>query len=381
MPSVLLYLLPFPQTLFGLIVLLIVCSILFLGVRKVSPYIYLTIVIILLCSFPAAFYWQNPSVLVSSGYIVLSLLLIGISNLRELVCSVEIATDLLIIMGALSCLSIVYYLNGGQPFFEISSYVGQPVQFYIGSFALKVYEGSSTLMRPSAIFDEPGAFAFFIVLCASCRMFLSLDNIKTWSLLLLGFCTISLAHTICFVCLIVGSFLFRNSFSFHFKLTSTRFLILFSLLLLLILFRAQVFVVFSTIGDRLYFDPSTRRLAGDSRSVDFFNLLDILTPTIFAYGYGGNCFISASACAELPVGGGNFLLPIFTRGFFATVFYYVYMLYTFIKVYSFRFSYVYLAVLLMFLQRPYVMSNGYSLWAILFLLIPFKIHNHRYSSL
>lgn len=52
------------------------------------------------------------------------------------------------------------------------------------------------LIRPSAIYDEPGAFSFFICAIVTMRQLTGFDERKSFFILLLGIVTLSLAHVI-----------------------------------------------------------------------------------------------------------------------------------------------------------------------------------------
>lgn len=376
LPSVLLYALPIGQRFIGFGFLMILIGYFTLSRRTMPRELIILILASVVFSAITSIYWQNISILAYSGYFLISALLVGMAAPSEIRRAIEVGTDILLVMTVLAWVSFVYALRGGAPGFEISGYPGQPVSLYLTSMALSIHgQGLGTFLRPSGIFDEPGAFAFFISLCAACRMLLDMDRNKTWFLLIAGLITTSLALVIFIV--IVG---FRELIDKPQHLGNKRKIsvllpvfALLGLLVLLVSFWAEVSIVFVVLIERLAPGSDGRLLQGDSRTVQFLSAFEQITPAIALFGFDASCFGDAATCYGIGIeGGGSPLQPMMMRGLFSQSMYYVVLTIFLYRSLNSRHRLVYLAVALTFMQRPYIMTMGYSVWAILVLLMPLK---------
>jgi hypothetical protein len=197
LPSILLYALPISQRVIGFGFLMVLIGYFMLSRRTLPRELVILMLAGTGLSAITSLYWQNISILTYSGYFLMSALLVGMASPTEIRRAIEIGTDILLVMAVLAWVSFIYVLRGGAPSFEISGYPGQPVSLYLTSMALSIHgQGPGTFLRPSGIFDEPGAFAFFISLCAACRMLFDMDRNKTWCLLIVGLVTTSIALVI-----------------------------------------------------------------------------------------------------------------------------------------------------------------------------------------
>ena len=115
---------------------------------------------------------------------------------KEVVGFVHLSTFVLIFLCVGALLSFFYALLGGAPLWGFPNPDGRENYLYLLSLTNSVWGG---FIRPSAIYDEPGAFSFFICSVVTLRVLLGFDKKLTWFLALSGLITFSLAHIIFFV--------------------------------------------------------------------------------------------------------------------------------------------------------------------------------------
>lgn len=376
LPSVLLYALPIGQRQIGLLLLLVLTAYYAKSRRAIPVFLVQLVSLGAVLSMFTAIYWQNPTILTYAGYFVISALLAGMASRDEIRRAIEVASNLLLVMVALAWVAFAYALRGGGPTFEISSYPGQPVSLYLTSMALSLHgEAVGNIIRPSGIFDEPGAFAFFVSACAGCRILLGLPRAKTWWLLLAGLVTTSLALLV-FIVVVAGA-----------ELTSRRRLQLRAVPLLIGVtvslvaawtaarsFADEIKLVSAVLTDRLAVGEDGRLVQGDSRTEQFLEGLGQITPRVALFGTDASCFASdLERCYSLDIkGGGSPLHPMLMRGLLSQSIYYIVLATFLLRSVTGPARFVHLAVALLFMQRPYIMAMGYSLWALIVLLMPYK---------
>ncbi len=106
-----------------------------------------------------------------------------------------ILTIYIIIAIILSIISFFYAYLGHPPIFEITNPDGRPNKLYLLSFTNAV---AGNVIRPSFIYDEPGAFSFIICYVAILRSMLKQNKLITLLIMIGGLITLSLAHVLIF---------------------------------------------------------------------------------------------------------------------------------------------------------------------------------------
>jgi hypothetical protein len=379
LPSVLLWLLPVNQRVIGFA--FFVVAILFLGVsqRTIPTSAVLLLTGSVLLSTITAIYWGTVIAVILIGYFALGLILTAMASLRELQRTVEVATVILLALIILAWIGASYALQGGQPLWTITT-VGQPVKLFLTTFAV---DPGFAVIRPAGIFDEPGAFAFFIALCASCRMCLDMPRGRTWALLLGGLVTASLALLIFVVVVGVGALLSRRRRRIAWSRAArrrARIAVVLGLALIaffVVRYTEEITIVSEFLIDRLMPTPDSDRLIqGDSRTRDMLISLEHLDVRTFFFGIDRSCFTDVVACYAIEMGGGtNPVAPIVLRGILSQFLYYLVLAVLLFKAVTGPHRAVYLAVALMYLQRPYVLAFGYSTWAAMILLLQSKVES------
>lgn len=376
MPSVLLWLLPVGQRLIGFGLFLVTALVLMLSGRKLPISSLLLLVGSALMSTITAWYWNAVVAVILIGYFAMGLILVSMASLAEIRRAVETATVILLALVVLGWVAVVYVFQGGEPLFTIVT-VGQPVKLFLTTFAV---DSNFNLIRPAGIFDEPGAFATFICLCAACRMLLGLSSGRTWALLLGGLVTISLALVL-FILVVGAADLFdrRKSRVPMSETAKRRARIAFAaVMIVLVVVMVRYWNLISVLGefllDRLKPASGTGRVvAGDSRTEQLMVSLQFLNLKTFLFGADASCFNNVAKCYNMDLGGTNPLAPLVMRGILSQFIYYFILAVFFFKAVTGPHRAVYLGVALMYLQRPYVLAFGYSTWAVMALLIEQKI--------
>lgn len=107
-------------------------------------------------------------------------------------------SDIFFVMVVFAWLSYFYYVFGGNPLFNLANPNGVPNGFYIFSFSI------GFPFRPTGIYDEPGAFSFFICLLVYLRTQLKMNFYLSAFLMVGGLITLSLGHIIFFIVWVFG---------------------------------------------------------------------------------------------------------------------------------------------------------------------------------
>lgn len=381
LPSALLWALPVGQRVIGFGLLLLCAGFITVTGRTISLFWLNVMVLNLFLSTITAIYWNTLIPVALFGYFALGLFVTSMASLSEIRRAVEIVTVILLVLAVFGWISMTYFYRGGESLLTIQT-PGQPVTLYLATLAVPT---GGLIMRPAGIFDEPGAFAFFISLCAACRMLLGLPRARTWQLLVAGLTTLSLALVIFIFVVGVGELVRfgkkqRAPISARAK-RRARMLGLFAfaaVIWFVVEYHKEILVVGEFLFIRLR--PSSeagRLIEGDSRTADFMTSLGHLDLRTILFGIDRSCFTDLGTCYAMDFGGGsNPLSPIVMRGLLSQFLYYFVLVV--LLAYSIRGPNraVYFAVMLMFLQRPYVLSFGYSTWAVLALLINEKMRSH-----
>lgn len=313
----------------------------------VSKNIFLAICVLILFSLLNSLFWGviTTKILI---YIMLSLIAISYLNFGILRRFIEVATTFHLAMILFAIVGFIYAASGGEAIFSIINEDGRENGFYLTTFSNTYLLG---FIRPSGIYDEPGALSFMLCAIALLRDSLGLNRKITVILLALGLITSSVAHLIFLIIFLAG-------FGIRFQI---KFLIYFLFLIAAILFfNASFFSVFEELSSRLIIVDGS--IAGDNRSDLIFNALYYLNPISAAFGLDSNCILNTSACEVMNYYkyGENPLTPMVHYGLLlAFPYYFALMLFI---LYAVRArSFAAFGFMLLLLQRPYVLSFGYSL--------------------
>lgn len=228
-------------------------------------FLFLTI-IILFISFIPAIYNISIEIVLIPVYFLFSFLAISLLTKGEFEAIRNYYTVFIfaLLLGAL--ISLLYKIIGGDALFYIENPDGRLNYFVPFTFTNSVW---GNFLRPAGIYDEPGAFSFFICSVVTIRSLLrSNPNVSFW-ILLIGMVTFSLAHIV-----------FLITFVLSFKGHTARwciYLLMIALIFLLTLSAVGAYEIFYNIFLIRFELVEGGGLHGDNRTKLFLNTLQILT--------------------------------------------------------------------------------------------------------
>lgn len=353
---------PVPSSLIGIganIIFLVLSAVFILRKKLLNLHFNKTFLILLifipLLAMPTVMYWGELGVVAFPIYFVFSFIVFSISSNKIILRFSEISTFFLLIVAVGAWIGFFYALLGGQSLFEIANPDGRKNAFYLTSFS---NFSVGTFIRPSGIFDEPGTLSFVICFIAGLRHKFDQPKKVTWQLLLLGTITLSFAH---FIYVIFHAFQDRN-----YLLSKKKTLI--SVISIICLVVASASATGSSEAEIFFsrFVVTDGKLSGDSRSDLFFAAVDKINSTNLLFGLDVNCVLRPKVCeakgyeqfGETPAG------IILLLGLFLSFPYFLIITWLFYSAIVFR-NLVAVGLLLLLLQRPYVMNYGYSLLILL----------------
>jgi hypothetical protein len=160
---------------------------------KYSRNFLISIFFILLPTPLLALISEDSTYITDIRYFLISSVLVYSVTFSTIYKVVEIASKFILLLLLGGSIAFILSMNG---YGEIGSFTnpdGRQNNIYFFTFS---NVGWSNLLRPAGIYDEPGAFSFFICGIAAARQLLGMDRKRTWMILLLGLQTLSVAHVI-----------------------------------------------------------------------------------------------------------------------------------------------------------------------------------------
>jgi hypothetical protein len=321
---------------------------------------------ILLSSTIAAYFAETMLYAKYSIYLCLSLLATSSLSTEQLAVFSR-TLDKFIISGLLlSCISAaLFFLHQTPPIFEVQNPDGRPNGLYYFTFSNWVL---GPVIRPSFLFDEPGAFSFVICSAVLIRDAIGSDKKMSFWMLFLGLITFSPAQFIVFILFTLSNF----EYIFGENRKKARFF--FTCLGIVV---SSFFYGFS---EELSF--FTQRFewiegegfAGDNRSGQIERFFEIVDRKMFLYGLP-DCLGAGADCSHLGDLSSNPFTPISSFGFiFSHSFYLLILFLSATSILGFH-RFHSMVILLLLLQRPYLYSYGYSLLVVLALFPLFERRN------
>ncbi|EMT6576657.1 hypothetical protein WMR74_002695 [Providencia rettgeri] len=273
------------------------------------------------------------------------------------------------IFGIACCfIAVIYSYLGGSSIYQIQNPDGRPNYFYITSFS---NAGFGNIIRPSFIYDEPGAFSFLICFVVCFRILLKKSPLITSLIMVSGLITFSLTHFI----LVILYFIFN--LRIRLNILAPLFIIILSGPLILNNNELKPFI------DRI----ENFNSADNNRVNQLENFLTNveISNVIFAgevecqnSDVKNACYKKYGDLSSSP------LSVIFYNGILGLIIQiaiYISFIYYIFK--SRFFVFPSLCMLILTIQRPYFFSTGYStmILLILFLMVfskkPMEIHNDK----
>lgn len=295
-------------------------------------------------------------------FFIIAVLLAGISSEKELYKFVEIASKVLFIVLIGAVIGFILYLIGIKPFFSFIGANSRFQSFYWTTFG----HPSGDILRPNGIFDEPGTLAFTVGIVLVLRQQFKMDVRLSLAILYLTFITFSLAF-------MVFSIFYLLSIEIPKKHR-------FSLIGLLLVFIISIIVtpLNDFFNDYLLNRFTLDRDQAQSFTTGRYGLMELAYDNLiyfkdsYLWGVTPFCAINNAECMKYGYMAENPLDPLAHHGIFMSWPYYVFIILLVLFGVRNRKSFVFLAIAVLFLQRPYLLNYGTSLLGILPLIIHFK---------
>lgn len=306
-------------------------------------------------AFIPSLYWLELRLMLIPTYFVLSVLVIAVLNNNDVKTFVSLLTWSVLILHIGAVFGIFYAYFGGTPILAFADPDGRLNQLYLTTLTNSQFEN---LIRPSGIFDEPGALSFVTCFIAALRHAMGCNKKTTWIMLALGLVTMSIAHLIYILlhaveeikkyrrakdALLVVGVVAASSW-------------------ILVAFIQPIQDILSALLFSRFSDDTLGSL-GQDRITALMNAVGYLDIKTFMFGLDSDCAVGLANCTfdkGFENYGDNPLALIVHWGGFLAFPYYFSLGYLAVKMVQQR-NFIMLGILVLLLQRPYVMSYGYSL--------------------
>lgn len=337
-----------------------------IGWNKHNRYMYSLFFILIITSLISSLYNDSISPLVFSGFFVLTGFVVLQSNQEIINFTIHYATLIFFIFIAGAFVSVFYYSLGGNYLFYLINPDGRENFFYLTGFS----NSTTFTIRPSAIYDEPGAFSFYICLLVAMRSRLRAPSISSGLLMLGGLITQSIAHIfflsiwLLWLLLSISNMNISNK-----KLWQFRFLIFLAFIIgSLIILNSYFFDWSINRAIEYYENPEL-----NPRFISLINIYEFIKSDLvnFLFGFDQACISRLEGCSGF---GENFLTPLVYGGFLVAWPYYFFLINSLISIFKSVDGLLMLGVAILLLQRPYLQEFPYSAVVILFCVIWFIPH-------
>ncbi len=312
-------------------------------------------------------WWKLPSLIFYPIYFLLSLYVVSFLSIEEKSLIISYLSWIMLFLCIGAAVGFVYALLGGESILKIKNPDGRESNLFLSTMTNWT---AGKLIRPSGLFDEPGALSFFICLTCAMRNLLNKDRKFTWLLLFLGFITLSVAHVI---------YVFFHAISEKIRIRKL------FVPLIIIMFSFSIFSFNneeSKLIDKYFLDRfkiENGKMVGDNRTDLMINAYNMIDESSFFFGKDYECITDIDNCnARHPPFGENILSPLALTGFLLSSPYYIILLSIFLLGFRKQKNLYFVGVMLLLCQRPYVMTYGYSLIILLFYIL--ALNKQRYIS-
>lgn len=309
-------------------------------------------------------YWSELKLLIFQIYIMLAWLVVMSLRKEDIHLFVRYSSIFILILLIGGIIGFFYALAGGTELFSVANEDTRLNGFYLTTFS-NSYLGK--IIRPSGIYDEPGALSLVTCFIAALRNTLGFSRKTTWIILILGFVTFSAAH---FIYLI-----------FHLLQDMRKWNLKHLAIFVFIIVSGSLAIGQSVFGGLFYeflfwrFEVDDGQLAGDNRSALIINAYNYLDLKVFLFGLDVDCIVRPAICQLKGYDqfGDNPLGPIVWGGITLTFPYYLVVMIYLIKG-VLKINFICFGLFFLLLLRAEVMSYGY---ALLIAVVTFTIINQK----
>jgi hypothetical protein len=357
----------------GVLIALFISTMLFCAIlisnRKIKSSYLLFVLFVFIVALTAAVSWGSTAPLLSSVWIMLTLILFFYSTLEEKEMFSKIATGWCFILLFGAYISVAYVLLGYEPLTSFTNADGRENYVFLGTFSNTLI---GTYMRPAGFYDEPGAFSYLLCAVASLRYSLGKSNKVSGYMLALGLITFSLAH-------LIFSILFLFTI---YKINLKKLITYISFLTLIVFVFSSGFIetdLFDDFWVRLvtfvvdFWDGlSNGTLSLGNRTEYILDSLSVIDDQLYSpwFGLDSQCYISMNCNGRIPSLCCDLFAPAALMGIVGSWLYYLMLIIMIISpIFLGRSGMVLVGLALINMQRPALLTLGYSILS----LLPFGI--------
>jgi hypothetical protein len=303
-------------------------------------------------------YCGSIKALTYNNGLLLGIFIISLNNDKYMDVFISWSSGFMVFLLLGAYIGFIYAFGGGQPILSFPNPDGRLTSLYFTTLTNAVF---GKIIRPAGIYDEPGAFSFFICSICLIRILKKKHHLITILLLFSGIITLSLTHLLIVLC-----YLLFFITKYYKKKYFRGFIVLF------IVIGISLYFPLKDTFDELLFSriDSIDDIINNNRTSQIQNAENIMDTRTFFWGRIAELgfeFAEMSAYGDLS---SNPLTPLLTTGIIASSVYYLFLcLVVLACLASKEFFFIYLAVLILFLQRPFFSGRSYTIYFVLFFLI------------
>jgi hypothetical protein len=323
--------------------------------RSLTAWVIPVALVLFASAFAAGIYWAEPRLALYPMFFITACVLLAQSTSREISRYIDVATAVMFVLVLGGLIGLLLARMGVTPPFHIPNPDGRPNYFFYTTLTNAYWSG---WIQASGIYDEPGSFSLMICATAFMRHITGRDYRLTWVLLALGLVTFSLAHLV-----------FMAVFALAERISVRR------MAFLAVSVGALVMLAHGTGMDQTYRQYLFARVTFDAAHERGFNArIDLMrnaaeglrsVERAILFGVDSDCTVDYPACRrKWAYMGENPLAPLAHHGLLLAWPYYLFLGLGLGFALTGRRNLAFLALTLLFLQRPYVVAFGYSFAAV-----------------
>lgn len=323
--------------------------------RRIKRWAIVIIFLILFFTFFKVAFFSEILFFKINVFLITTIILISVTNIEEFKGFIEVSSLIILVVLIGAIIGFVLSQLGFKPIFSYVANNERLHLLYYTSFG----QSEGIVLRPSGIYDEPGTLAFMTGCLLVLRHIFSENQKLSIVILFLGFITFSLAF-------LVFSIIYVLAIDFK---KGQRFGILMVLAVFLVLIYLSGFdnLLEDNLFSRFTLSQDSRQGIRGGRETLFWTAYDNLSLSDGSIYWGVNpyCTINSEECLKKGYMSENPLGPIAEHGIFIAWPYYIFLLICIIISFKGRRYLIFLALMSLFLQRPYLLNYGVSLLGIL----------------
>lgn len=313
-------------------------------------------------------YWQDLRLIAIPVYLFVAIFLCSLATKEEVSGFIDLSSKFMLILCVLAIFSFFYVMLGGSPIASFPNPDGRLNYIFLGTLTNSYWAG---LIRPSGIFDEPGAFSFFICSVVTLRRLFDKDSNLSWILLLLGLVTMSLAH------IVFIFFYYISDRPNVFKMILFSFV---AVILFIIIKNSSSFDIFEQVFLSRLQIGDDGFLKGDNRSQSLITAYNILVDDmkVFFWGISPESYLNSEAfflSSNLPELGSNPLSQLVRMGAVLSSIYFIIISFLILSIIKGKKYFVVLGFGLLLLQRDFIYVVSYCMFVVMVLTYTYYGYN------